>query len=60
MKSKILIFYSCKGMFWFRIFGRGLHFKNTKYHELLFSERNNLAVLKIGNYYIRYLKKWYP
>ena len=28
-----------EGYFWFRLFGYGLHFKNTKKNALLFSER---------------------
>lgn len=28
------------GLFWFRIFGKGLHFRDTDRHPLRFSERN--------------------
>lgn len=28
------------GLFWFRIFGRGLYFRDTRRHPLMFSERN--------------------
>jgi hypothetical protein len=31
------------GYFWFRILGYGLHFKDTRRHALLFSERNNIG-----------------
>lgn len=34
------------GMFWFRIFGYGLHFKNWKKNDLLFSERYFWTVKK--------------
>jgi len=27
------------GLFWFRVFGKGLHIRDTSRHRLLFSER---------------------
>jgi len=38
--SKIFVshFYNNGG--WFRLFGRGIAWKNTRYHPLLFSQRN--------------------
>jgi hypothetical protein len=52
------IFCCCKanGLFWFRVFGYGLHFKNIKKRFLLFSERNGYRKrLQIGNWSIRTL-----
>jgi hypothetical protein len=31
--------YSARGVFWFRVFGWGLHIKDTAIHPLVFSER---------------------
>ena len=31
--------YRTKGLWWFRIYGYGIHYKNTRYHAELFSER---------------------
>lgn len=39
--------------FWFRIFGVGLHIKNTKMSRLTFSQRNGLAKgIKIFQYWV--------
>lgn len=46
-----------KGLFWFRLFGWGLHFKNREMHRDLFSERNGLVSrIVIGKYAIKLLK----
>jgi len=54
------IFYLCrfKGGFWFRFLRRyGVHGKNTKIHELVFSEKYLLGKrLKIGNWIFKILK----
>ena len=56
--KRILNFYWGEGIFWFRIFGRGLHFKNTRKCKLYFSERNGYTKrLQIGRLSIRCLKK---
>lgn len=45
-------------LFWFRIFGYGLSFKNTEKHPLLFSERNgHTKTIRIRNWSIKFLKK---
>lgn len=48
------------GMFWFRIFGYGLHFKNWKKNEPLFSERYfwmaGKRVLIVGFVIVKVLK----
>jgi hypothetical protein len=36
------------GLFWFRIFGRGLHIKDPRRHPPLFSERNGFYVTILG------------
>lgn len=46
-----------KGMFWFRFFGYGAVIKDTKFHGLLFSERNGYVKrLQIGKYSIKIIK----
>lgn len=46
-----------EGVIWFRVFGYGLHVKDTRKRFLLFSERNGYKKrLQIGNYSIRILK----
>ena len=49
--------YKTKGMWWFRIFGYGLHCKDVKIYPLLFSEREgHKKYLKIGRWIIKWLK----
>ena len=49
--------YRCKGLWWFRVYGYGIHYKNTRYHRPLFSERNGLRKkLKLGRYWFGALK----
>lgn len=44
---------------WFRIFGYGLHWKNTRRHPLLFSERNGYRKHRmIGPWSISALSPW--
>ena len=38
-KKTWFYFYQENGFGWFRLFGYGLHWKDTKRHDLLFSER---------------------
>lgn len=46
------------GVFWFRLFSRGLYFKNTKVARLLFSERNGYVKhVRIGRLFIGVLKR---
>ena len=53
----VLYYYCGRGMFWFRIFGKGLHFRNINKHPLVFSERNGYTkYLLIGNIVIKVLK----
>ena len=50
--------YSERGLFWFRIFGRGLVVKDVRLHPLLFSERHGYQrMIRIGPWVIRYLRK---
>ena len=52
------IYYSYRsdGFFWFRIFGRGLCFKNVKKHGLTFSQRMGIKkTFIILNWSIQYL-----
>ena len=55
---KKIIGYSEKGLWWFRIFGYGLHWKRISEHNLLFSERNGYRGLKINNWFFKILKPW--
>ncbi len=44
------------GVYWFRIFGRGLHIKDTARHSLMFSERyGRTKRVQIGPWSIRLL-----
>jgi hypothetical protein len=55
---KIFSGFKSKSIFWFRIFGYGLCFKNTRIYPLLFSERNGyVKVLKIGKWNVRFLNR---
>lgn len=40
INTPILQAYTRAGIGWFRILGRGLHWKDTRRHPLLFSERH--------------------
>lgn len=43
---------------WFRVFGRGLKWKDTKIHCLTFSERNGYSkAIRIGCWRVGWLKK---
>lgn len=45
------------GRGWFRIMGYGLSWKNTKKHDLIFSERYGYRKgFRIGKYIIHFLK----
>jgi hypothetical protein len=49
--------YRGHGLWWFRIFGYGLHWKDTRIHPLIFSERNGLTkTLQIGHWSFKWLK----
>jgi hypothetical protein len=43
------------GMWWFRVFGYGLHWKNIDMHGLLFSERVLGKGLRIGSWMFKIL-----
>lgn len=48
----------CKGngIGWMRLFGKGIHWKDTTRHRLYFSERNGYRKsLNIGNWRLSYL-----
>lgn len=48
---KNTFFVLSNGLWFFRIFGYGLHWKNTDKHPLLFSQRNGYRkALTIGNW----------
>lgn len=53
--------FSChfeKGFYWFRIFGRGIKWKDTTKYKLLFSERLNIEKsMTIGKWRIATLGK---
>ena len=56
--SRSWSYYRCDGMFWFRLFGYGLHFKDLRKFQLIFSERNRLRKsFRIGNWSIKFLSK---
>ena len=43
---------------WFKIFGKGIKWKDTSIHRLMFSERNGYKKgLKIGRWYISLLTR---
>jgi hypothetical protein len=49
-------FYCVDGLGWFRLFGIGLHWKDTSRHMMLFSERNGYKkAIKIGSWQIAFL-----
>ena len=54
----IASFYYHKGFGWFRLFGRGIKWKDTTRHSLIFSERYGyVKSFKIGKWLIGILKK---
>jgi hypothetical protein len=55
----IITYNKGKGIFWIRFFGIGFSVKNTNIVPLIFSERNGYTKsIKVGKYYISYLKKF--
>lgn len=49
-------YHKSDGLFWFRVFGCGLSFKDTTKHPLLFSERNGRTrVFFIGRFAVTFL-----
>jgi hypothetical protein len=45
------------GLFWFRVFGYGIHGKDVRKHTLLYSERSGSTCrLQIGQWSFRWLK----
>lgn len=54
--TKYLYGHNSKGMWWFRLFGYGIHAKDTNLHGLMFSERNGYRKrLVLGNWSLRFL-----
>jgi hypothetical protein len=54
--TDIFCYYEGDGFFWFRIFGRGLVFKDLNKHEFTFSEREGYTkFIRIKNWMIKYL-----
>jgi len=52
----LFVLFIRNGIGYFRIFGKGLLWKNKKIHRLYFSERNGYSkALNIGNWRISYL-----
>jgi hypothetical protein len=50
--------YREEGLWWFRIFGVGIHWKDVRTHKPLFSERNGLTWhLRIGHWSFGFLKR---
>ena len=39
LKPPIICGFRRRGLWWFRVFGRGIHWKDTRVHSLMFSER---------------------
>ena len=57
-KENFWQFYSVDGLGWFRIFGIGLHWKDTTRHMMYYSERNGLfRSLRIGKWRIKILHR---
>lgn len=63
MKSTIfrfnrwIVYYFSDGLYWFRIFGKGLHWKNIHKHGLTFSQRSGYEKsITIGKWRIAFLK----
>ncbi len=56
MLAQIWDFYYYNRLGWFRLFGRGLKWKDTSIHKLIFSERNGYSKgFQIGKWRIGYL-----
>ena len=56
---RILAFYKKVGFGWFRLFGRGVLFKDITKHQMMFSERNGyMKKIIVGNWLIRWLKDY--
>ena len=54
--NKIFSHYSSEGRGWFRIFGRGLKWKDTNRYDLSFSQRyGHERYIKIGKWLVGYL-----
>ena len=54
--TKYLYGHRSKGMWWFRLFGYGIHAKDLRTHDLMFSERNGYRKrLTLGNWSLRFL-----
>jgi len=50
-------YYKQNGFFWVRWFGYGLHIKNIKKHNLLFSQRIGKKGKVFKNFYFEILRK---
>jgi hypothetical protein len=49
-------FYYHERFGWFRLFGRGLKWKDVSIHDLMFSERNGYSkAMQVGKWRIAYL-----
>ena len=58
MKMDFISYHRGPGIFWFRIFGYGITFKDTTKYALLFSERYGYTKsLRLGKWYIRILTR---
>jgi hypothetical protein len=57
---KIFSYFKSRGVWWFRLLGRGVSVKDTKAYPLLFSERNGFVKrIQIGKWSIKYLPKYF-
>lgn len=57
LRIVLLDYYYSDGFGWLRVFGIGLLWKNTKKHDLIFSEREGYRkYIMIGKYLIRFLR----
>ena len=51
-------YYRTKGLWWFRIYGKGIHWKDSRLFRPLFSERNGYGprLLKLGHWCFKVLR----
>lgn len=56
-KKTFFYFYQEEGFGWFRLFGYGIHWKDTAKHGFLFSERYGFTKhIRIGRFLIKWLQ----
>lgn len=56
MKYRAISWYVKGGAGWFRLFGYGIYWRDTRRYKILFSERKGYSkVLRVGNFLVRFL-----